>query len=618
MVTTKLATPHPVTAPAGWRWLAVGILLFNGLIASWGWGDEVATWQAVTPAATTAPPAEAFGRELLANGDFEGGGTAPPGTGVAHGWGDLSSRADLTVCYSDEAANPHGGKCAQKIVCSNLKSGSVLLVNNNRIKMMPRGVYRISLWLRGEVENQAPVEIYLRYKAATPWTDDCNGDFVSVTKEWQRFQFDVTTFAADDQAQFTIKLNGNGTLYVDDVSCRLVSRQPRSISVTPPRQPIPATFFNMHIHNMNMGRNCQWPFVPFYGWRFWDTGTLWAQMEKVKGTWDFTRLDFLVNRALEHHVEPYLALGQTPPWAAVDPKAWSPYEPGFSSPPKNHDDWRNYLRVVATRYRGKIPCYEIWNEPNWGGFYAGSPANLVELEKAAATILKQVDPATTVISPGICFTQSYSGRLFLFNYLRAGGGRQTDVIAAHFYTGDVGVFTIGEMLKIKKLLAEFKLSSRPLWNTETGIGTPPLANPDPIPMRRAAGEIACEHLISWACGFERYYYYAWDNGNLGLVEGGSGGLGVPVKPVAHAYGAIREWLLGATMETLEADAAGTWTCRLARPDGRRSLIVWNLDQEVDFSLKGMKLTQAKDLYSQTEDLRKKTSIKVDYFPRLLE
>jgi len=593
--------------------LVVCIILFTCLILSTAWSEAAPTWETAPTGTTDAKNGSVFNRELLADGDFEHGGQAVPGAGISPGWYDLSFWADLKVSYDLDGASPHGGKVAQKITVRNLKSGCVFFVNQQRIKVIPHGLYRISLWMRGDVENDAPVEIFLR-KEPAPYTDYC-GDFVTVTDKWKRYTFDLTPLVTDDQALFVIKLNGNSTLYVDDVSCKLISMMPRKISITPPGKPIPASFFNMHIHHFG---DLKWPFVPFYGWRLWDTSTSWASLEWKQGQWDFTRLDMLVNRALEHHVEPYLVLGQTPAWAATNPSAESPYSPGLSSPPKDMDNWRNYIRTVATHYKAKIPCYEIWNEPNWGGFYSGTPAKLVELEKEAATILKQVDPAIKVISPGICYTQSYSGRMFLYNYLKAGGGRNADAIGVHLYTGDVGVFTIGEMLKIKQMLVKYNLKSKPIWNTETGIGSPPQSDGDLILMRRASGEIACEHIINWACGFERYYYYAWDNGDLGLVEGGSGGPGVPIKPVGYAYARIREWLLGSVMNSLKADTTGTWTCQLTRPNGHRALIVWNLDQETGFSLKGKNLKQAKDLYGKTEDLRGRKSVKVDYFPRLLE
>lgn len=51
------------------------------------------------------------------------------------------------------------------------------------------------------------------------------------------------------------------------------------------------------------------------------------------------------------------------------------------------------MRVVARRYRGKICCYEVWNDPDFsgppkdpkkrGGFYTGSVADTVEMARIA-------------------------------------------------------------------------------------------------------------------------------------------------------------------------------------------------------------------------------------------
>jgi len=575
----------------------------------------IPTWQNVPePRSAEAQKKYAWGKELLANGSFDADRRGGDDQRLASGWHDMSSWAPLQVSYRIDRTLSHSGPAALKIVCSNYLGGNVLLVNNNHVKVFPNGRYRISLWMRGNMEKQTEVEIFLRRDPA-PY-NDYGGDSVSVTNTWKHYTFEVTTLASDDHALFVIKLNGNGTLYIDDVSCRLLSTQAPAISLKPPLKPIPPSFFNMHIHNLE--NRCQWPFVNFYGQRFWDTRTEWGVMENSKGHWDFSRLDYMVDLALAHHVEPLMVLGQTPTWAAGNPDAESPYKKGFSSPPKDIKDWENYLHALGTRYQGKIRCYEIWNEPNWGAFFSGSPKQLAQLEQTAAIVLKKIDPAVTIVSPGICFTDSYSGRLFLRNYLKAGGGKHSDAAGIHLYTSDVGVYTIETILRIKKMLAEYGLSKLPIWNTETAISSPPRANGDPAAMRKAAGQIACEHIINWACGVDRYYYYAWDNGDLGMVEGGPGGTGAPVKPVAQAYASIREWLLGSTMESLTADANGNWSCRLLRPDGARQLIVWNLNRNSVFNLKGWNFKQACDLYGKRQDLNGKDSLTVDYFPLLLE
>ena len=52
---------------------------------------------------------------------------------------------------------------------------------------------------------------------------------------------------------------------------------------------------------------------------------------------------------------------------------------GAPAEPKDVKDWINYLQTVATRYRGKIFNYEIWNEPNDPQYFSGTIPKLVQL-----------------------------------------------------------------------------------------------------------------------------------------------------------------------------------------------------------------------------------------------
>ena len=64
--------------------------------------------------------------------------------------------------------------------------------------------------------------------------------------------------------------------------------------------------------------------------------------------------------------------GMTPGWAAQDRNAKSHYFVGASSPPADIEDWRAYVRAVATRYKGRIRYWELWNEVNDKLFYSGA------------------------------------------------------------------------------------------------------------------------------------------------------------------------------------------------------------------------------------------------------
>jgi aryl-phospho-beta-D-glucosidase BglC (GH1 family) len=90
----------------------------------------------------------------------------------------------------------------------------------------------------------------------------------------------------------------------------------------------------------------------------------------------------------------------TPDWAR-------PADSSFTHPPTNVADFANFMTQLATRYKGQVAAYEIWNEPNlnyeWGE-QTPDPAAYTELLKAAYTAVKAVDPAAKVISGGLATT----------------------------------------------------------------------------------------------------------------------------------------------------------------------------------------------------------------------
>jgi hypothetical protein len=51
--------------------------------------------------------------------------------------------------------------------------------------------------------------------------------------------------------------------------------------------------------------------------------------------------------------------------------AWARVDGADNGPPDNYNDYGDFLYEMASRYRGRIRAYEIWNEPNlareWGG-----------------------------------------------------------------------------------------------------------------------------------------------------------------------------------------------------------------------------------------------------------
>ncbi len=382
-------------------------------------------------------------------------------------------------------------------------------------------------------------------------------------------------------------------------------------TMNPPAQTIPASLFGMHIHHAREN----WPNVPFSQWRLWDAYVTWGDLEPQQGAWKFELLDRYVELAAKHKVKILLTLGQSPPWASARPQDKSPYgTSGWPAEPANLQDWRNYVRTVATRYRGKIRAYEIWNEPDLQSFYSGSTDKMVELAQAAYTVLKQVDPQIVVLSPGA--TNGTTDFQWQQDYFRRGGGKYADVISQHFYPKSPAPEDLGRyMTQMRAIMTKFGLARKPLWNTESGWLKPGTIAPE----RLAMAHVARTYLINWASGVRRFYWYAWDNQtavSLHLTKMAGKKL-VPVTNVTNSYTQIQKWLVGAKMQKCGANASKTWICHLTR-QGQPFWIVWNPDRELTFTVpKNWQVRSVGDLYGKNTTLPGSRQLAIDFAPVLL-
>jgi hypothetical protein len=342
----------------------------------------------------------------------------------------------------------------------------------------------------------------------------------------------------------------------------------------PPSQPIPATLFALHIHHA--ATTTPWPEVPFAEWRLWDAYVAWPNLEPQRGQWHFEMLDRYVSLAEQHNITLLLPLGLSPTWASARPSEKSTYQPGNAAEPRDIQDWRNYVTTVANRYKGRIHEYEIWNEPNQQGFWTGDVTEMVTLTREAAEIIREIDPHATVVSPS---ATTEKGLGWLSEFLHQGGGQWVDVIGYHFYVmPQPPEAAVSLIQRVRQIMQENAVTGKPLWNTETGWALPkPFPSPD-----IAAAYVLRTHVLNWAEGVQRLYWYAWDNHNwvtIQLTENDSKTL----TPAGQAYETAGKWLVGAVLKQCEEDQTHTWICELDR-EGNSEWLVWNTDHTPTFAV----------------------------------
>lgn len=346
------------------------------------------------------------------------------------------------------------------------------------------------------------------------------------------------------------------------------------------------SYFGMHVHRLverqpwiqDGNRLTPWPDVPFGSLRLWDAYVAWPNLQPNRMRWHFATLDKYVDMASAAGVEILLPLGLSPAWASARPMEKSSYKPGNAAEPANLDDWRAYVRQVATRYKGRIRAYEIWNEINLKGFYSGDLDTMVTLARIAYEEIKAVDPDALVVSPS--FTGDGRNPEWLDRYLSKGGGHYADVISYHFYVPKRAPEAILPVVKeVQAIMRKHGIAKKPLWNTEAGWWIDNLtpserlgaagADWKRLDQQTAAAYVSRALILNWAVGVSRFYWYAWDNSDMGLYDLGAR----QQKPAAHAYTQTVEWMQGAKFDQCGSKQT-VWVCVLEDSQGVKARIVW--------------------------------------------
>ncbi|MBU1397248.1 MAG: beta-galactosidase [Gammaproteobacteria bacterium] len=385
-------------------------------------------------------------------------------------------------------------------------------------------------------------------------------------------------------------------------------------------KPIPASYFGMHIQRADRGT--AWPGKEIGSWRLWDARVNWVDLEPRPGEWDFSRLDRYVAMAGLAGAEVLMPFGMTPAWASARPTDKGIYRPqGDTAEPRRIEDWERYVRTVANRYKGRIRHFEVWNEVNAGtGFFGGTPHAMFELQKAAYQIVKEVDPDAVLVSPSSVGEAAHQLAWFE-DYLALGAADYADVIGYHFYQPRKKPEAIvGLVQKVKAAMARRGAGAKPLWNTESGyrmdLGHKKLVGADPswpaLDPQQAEAYVARALILGWWAGLDRFYWYAWDSVDLGLVHPDG-----QVTPAGRAYLATARWLIGARMRGCE-ESRGVWVCELNR-DGRRAWLVWN-ENDTSKEWRATTLRGAKAVETLRGDhrlLKQDAELPLDGTPQLL-
>jgi len=132
----------------------------------------------------------------------------------------------------------------------------------------------------------------------------------------------------------------------------------------------------------------------------------WREIEGGgKGHFDWSTSDRVVAQAESIGVRIIARLDSEPTWASG--RAYPSADNVLITPPRDVQDFADFCYALASRYKGRIGAYQLWNEPNlsreWGG-RAPDPDAYTRLLKAGYEAIKRADPHAIVISAGLAPT----------------------------------------------------------------------------------------------------------------------------------------------------------------------------------------------------------------------
>ena len=285
----------------------------------------------------------------------------------------------------------------------------------------------------------------------------------------------------------------------------------------------------------------------------------WSAVERERDVYDWTRYDALLDRLEARGLRIYAGLGATPAWATSGSE--------FSGVPDDPDQWQEFCYLAASRYRGRVDAWGLWNEPNLDRFWEGTRSEYIEeLLKPGAAAIRAADPGALIAAPDLAHLSSGDWDDWLDDVIRDAGD-VIDVVTHHMYPSYGMAWEITYDLdkkpttpfgspSVRRILQDTGWWGRPFWLTETGIESAEYGQTD-------QAEFYEELLDDWygpdpeARWIDRIFFYHMNDGPIpspstfGVLHGRPG---LDRKSAFYAY---RDFITHAVVDDAEIIAHST-------------------------------------------------------------
>ncbi|HEX2173400.1 MAG TPA: hypothetical protein VHL09_13260 [Dehalococcoidia bacterium] len=209
------------------------------------------------------------------------------------------------------------------------------------------------------------------------------------------------------------------------------------------------------------------------GWTRWTF--YWPDIEQEPGAFDYSDEDAVVARDREYGLQINGILYGMPHWIPGVAGLIAEHEPIFTPDGEINPRhaWARYVYTTVSRYKGQIEVWEVWNEPDWPGwFWNGSAAEYYRLLQVAYLAAKHADPTVTVLFGGLCHWCGYE--TFFRDVLSVAGQDATarennfyfDAVAMHIY---VDPYYIQRFARDHRRHMKAHGIEKPIWINEANV-----------------------------------------------------------------------------------------------------------------------------------------------------
>jgi len=183
---------------------------------------------------------------------------------------------------------------------------------------------------------------------------------------------------------------------------------------------------------------CGFEYIRMHGLLTDDMGVYREERGKPVYNWQY--IDELYDFLVDLKVRPFVELGFMPSGMASGNKTifwWR----GNVTPPRDYAKWGDLVAALTTHWIERYGLdevkkwyFEVWNEPNLDGFWAGSQQDYFHLYSVSAEAIKKVNPNLRVGGPAT------AGAAWVPEFIKfcADGHIPVDFVTTHTYGVDVG------------------------------------------------------------------------------------------------------------------------------------------------------------------------------------